>query len=123
MIPHLIVFINPNFKGKHMHIFDSYKELPGEFNNAISSFVVLSGRWRMYDGTGFENPIGDSFTAGMFSLDKTLNLNRLKAKISKSNHLEEEEKKQFLENLNLEEKIEKVERNDVISSIELEGMW
>ena len=45
--PEVILFWDENFRGEHMHIFDSVTNV-GEFNDEISSFIVRKGTWKFY---------------------------------------------------------------------------
>jgi hypothetical protein len=60
-IPQAIVFVDTNFGGDHRHFFDSDPDLTSgsnEWNDDISSIVVLYGNWSFY-----ENPVGAGDTA------------------------------------------------------------
>jgi hypothetical protein len=60
-IPQAIVFLDTNFGGNHAHFFDSNPDLTSgsnEWNDDISSIVVLYGNWSFY-----ANPVGAGDTA------------------------------------------------------------
>lgn len=67
-IPHLIAFVDPDCQGDHTHIFNSITELPKDFNDTISSFVVLGGIWKIFDEPDFEKQIGDVYSEGVYSV-------------------------------------------------------
>jgi len=55
-IPQIIVFTDTMMEGNHKHIFMSEPDLtigPNEWNDQISSIVVISGNW-----TFFADPVG-----------------------------------------------------------------
>ena len=68
VIPEIILFEHPDFRGAHRHVFQAESDLAvtfppgqagtggpagGQFTNITSSFVVVTGTWELFDGTGF----------------------------------------------------------------------
>lgn len=98
MIPHIIVFKDPDCQGKHLHLFDSDPDLPKSFDNAISSIVVLKGIWAVYDKTNFEGEPCGMLSKGIHSFGKKIDLSKLS-----------DEQKKLIDS----------DLNDLISSIKL----
>ena len=114
MVSHIIIFKDEDFKGAHMHIFDSVKKLPLEFDNKVSSLVVLAGKWKLFDGPDFTKRIGGIFTKGVYSFSKieSLDMNSHDVIIT------DEMKTKIKENKEKDRSIE-VKFADVISSIQI----
>jgi hypothetical protein len=61
----LVIFTDVNFGGLHTHIFESTSDftqlalggvgggIPGNWNDKVSSFVILSGRWQFFKDVHF----------------------------------------------------------------------
>ena len=68
---HCIIFQHRNFRGHHRHIFTQEQNLThGEdssLNDNVSSFVVLSGTWKMYRHANFQTPYDGDFGPGAYS--------------------------------------------------------
>lgn len=52
-IPQIVVFDNEDFLGDHGHIFGNMKDL-GKWGNSISSMIILSGTWEVFDDEDFK---------------------------------------------------------------------
>jgi hypothetical protein len=68
------LFADRNFSGWHTHVFESVSDLRqintigsgmisgnvqgGNWNDKVSSFVVISGEWRFFKDTNFQNQYG-----------------------------------------------------------------
>lgn len=77
----LVVFVDADFGGLHTHIYDSVSDLNrlptlGEdtlsprsnrsWANMISSFKILSGKWRFFMEPNFENQMGTDLGPGSY---------------------------------------------------------
>ena len=66
----IIVFDHINFRGHHRHIFGMEKNLnhpeDKSLNDRISSFVVVSGVWRLYRHANFISQLGGEFGPGRY---------------------------------------------------------
>ena len=65
-IPQIVVFDNENFLGDHAHMFGNMKEL-GKWGNSISSMIILSGTWQVFDDEDFKGTNMGSLGPGMYS--------------------------------------------------------
>lgn len=69
-MPHIIVFKHVNFRGSHRHIFGEETNLnhheDKSLNDEISSFVVLSGDWKLYRHSNFSTPYDRTFGPGEY---------------------------------------------------------
>lgn len=67
----IIVFEHRDFRGRHRHIFGHEANLnhseDGTLNDRISSFVVVSGRWRLFRHANFGEPYPLTFPPGEYS--------------------------------------------------------
>lgn len=56
----IILFIDANYHGNHKHTFHAEDNLNADddhgFNDAVSSFHILSGLWVFYKDAGYQNP-------------------------------------------------------------------
>jgi hypothetical protein len=52
-MPQIIAFDKKNFEGDHTHIFGDMPKLDN-WNNSISSMIILSGTWEFFDGQNLE---------------------------------------------------------------------
>jgi hypothetical protein len=77
----IVIFVDSNFGGLHTHLYDlisDLNQLPmlGEdaispstsrsWANMISSFRILSGKWRFFMETNFKNQMGDDLGPGSY---------------------------------------------------------
>ncbi|MBD7911456.1 MULTISPECIES: beta/gamma crystallin-related protein [Clostridium] len=68
LIGHAILFEHDNFKGAHLHVFNGVDSLSQYgFNDIVSSFVVLSGRWQFFRDDQFQFPYEGVFGPGVYS--------------------------------------------------------
>ena len=63
--PHLIVYVDKNFGGLHTHIWGTTADFTqlalggvgsgvgGNWNDAVSSFVIVSGQWQFFKDINF----------------------------------------------------------------------
>ena len=64
---HIILFEDPNMAGKFCHVFNECENLVGlSFNDEVSSFVVLSGNWKMYQISGYRSEWSGTFGPGIY---------------------------------------------------------
>ncbi len=63
---HIILYEDSDFGGAHSHIFGSASPLP-ELNNEVSSFIIESGCWVLYDIEGYNIPRGVILGPGKYS--------------------------------------------------------
>jgi hypothetical protein len=69
MVPHLIVFSEKNLQGRHWHVFGDIPHIGDvafTWDDNISSFVVLAGRWQFYRGRHFNEPVGEPLGPGVY---------------------------------------------------------
>jgi hypothetical protein len=64
--PHLILYIDGNFGGLHTHVFQDTPDftklalggvdsgIGGDWNDKVSSFVIVSGRWQFFKDVNFK---------------------------------------------------------------------
>jgi len=56
---HVILFKDANFQGPHKHVLNAEDNLnaddDNEFNDSVSSIVVLAGNWKFYRNSGFDD--------------------------------------------------------------------
>ena len=64
-LPHLIMYVDANFGGLHTHLFESTADFTklalggvgtgvgGDWNDKVSSFVILSGVWQFFKDINF----------------------------------------------------------------------
>ncbi|GJL73866.1 MAG: hypothetical protein NMNS01_30650 [Nitrosomonas sp.] len=68
---HIIVFEHRNFRGQHRHIFGEESNLnhseDNTLNDKISSFIVLSGDWKLYRHANFSTAYDRTFAPGEYS--------------------------------------------------------
>jgi hypothetical protein len=73
VLPEIILFEHPNFRGAHRHVFQTEKNLAvthggaqpgpagGQFDDRTSSIVVIEGTWILYENrdlTGDKHEVG-----------------------------------------------------------------
>jgi len=67
---HIIIFEHKALRGQHRHIFNEEKTLDHKeddrFNDKVSSFVVLSGTWRLYKHSSFVGAYDETFGPGLY---------------------------------------------------------
>ena len=55
----IILFRDANFGGPHKHVINAEQNLNADddddFNDAVSSFVILQGNWKFYRNAGFDD--------------------------------------------------------------------
>jgi Beta/Gamma crystallin len=73
---HIILYIDANFGGLHTHVFDAVDNLQnialggvdsgidGDWNDKVSSFVILEGNWQFFENWRFDTPLGIGNTLG-----------------------------------------------------------
>jgi hypothetical protein len=69
VVPHLIVFSERQLQGRHWHIFGDIPNIGGvsfTWDDNISSFVVLAGRWQFFRDRNFEGPVGTTMGPGIY---------------------------------------------------------
>ncbi|HEX9261938.1 MAG TPA: beta/gamma crystallin-related protein [Candidatus Bathyarchaeia archaeon] len=65
-----IIFHNANMRGGHRHIFNEEPDLrhpedPG-FNDAVSSFVIVKGVWKLYRDANYANAYDGEYGPGVY---------------------------------------------------------
>ena len=55
-IPHIILFADPFYQGAHKHVFDTQNIM--DFNDKVSSFVILEGQWQFFVDSNFQGQMG-----------------------------------------------------------------
>jgi len=66
----IIIYLARNMRGAHRHIFTEEPDLrhpedPG-FNDAVSSFVILKGVWRLFRDANYQNAYDGEFGQGVY---------------------------------------------------------
>ena len=74
-----IIFVDTEFGGLHTHLFQSVVDftklslggkgvhlVEGDWNDKVSSIVVVSGRWQFFKDTGWQNPMGPVLGPGVY---------------------------------------------------------
>lgn len=66
----IIIFEHRNLHGNHKHIFTSEPNLnAGDdnfFNDKLSSFVIVEGRWQFFRDSNFGNPASQVLQPGVY---------------------------------------------------------
>ncbi|NHZ97632.1 beta/gamma crystallin-related protein [Massilia sp. CCM 8734] len=74
----IVLFEHANYHGAHKHLFTSETNLnaPDDnfFNDKISSFVILSGRWQFYRDSNFQGPASRVFGPGLYNWVEAVNI-------------------------------------------------
>ncbi|ATQ74372.1 hypothetical protein CR152_07525 [Massilia violaceinigra] len=74
----VVLFQHANFHGAHKHLFRSESNLnaPDDkaFNDQVSSFVVLSGRWQFFRDSNFQGPSSQVFGPGLYNWVEAVNI-------------------------------------------------
>jgi hypothetical protein len=72
-----IIYVDTEFGGLHTHLFQSVEDftklalggvnsgISGNWNDKVSSFVIVSGRWQFYTDVGFSGPEGPVLGPGL----------------------------------------------------------
>jgi hypothetical protein len=67
----IVLFEHINFHGAHKHLFGSEHNLAASddnfFNDKISSFVILSGRWQFFRDINFTGQTSNVFGPGRYN--------------------------------------------------------
>lgn len=67
ILPQMILFGDRELKGPHIHIFGPVSDLSDyEFDDQLSSFVVISGRWTFYQNKNYNAPCNITFERGIY---------------------------------------------------------
>lgn len=70
MESHIILFKDANFHGDHKHVLQQETSLnsnaDNQFNDSVSSIVVLSGNWRFFKDSNFANPYPEILGPGLY---------------------------------------------------------
>ncbi len=68
---HIIVFEHINFRGNHKHLFTTESNLAAPddnwFNDKISSFVILEGKWQFFRDINFQGPSSAILGTGKYN--------------------------------------------------------
>ena len=66
----IVLYQNVNMRGAHRHIFTEEPDLrhPEDptFNDAVSSFIILRGVWKLYRDTNFTNAYDGEYGPGVY---------------------------------------------------------
>jgi len=69
-MPHIIVFEHAGFHGAHKHVFTAEPNLAAGddnfFNDRISSFVILEGKWEFFLHSNFQIKLGPTLGPGIY---------------------------------------------------------
>lgn len=75
----LIIYVDANFGGLHTHIFQSTADftqlalggsgsgIGGNWNDKVSSFVIVSGTWQFFKNINFDFQQGGNLGPGLYS--------------------------------------------------------
>ena len=67
---HVILFEHANFRGRHRHIFNAEQNLNAgdddEFNDIVSSIVVVSGNWQFFRNSNFDDDYPSILGPGIY---------------------------------------------------------
>jgi hypothetical protein len=67
---HIILFMHPNLRGPHRHVFEQEPNLShghdSSFNDSVSSFVVISGIWKLYRHPNYNTAYDKEFGPGHY---------------------------------------------------------
>jgi hypothetical protein len=73
----VIIYVVTEFGGLHTHLFPSVEDftklalggvnsgLGGDWNDKVSSFEIVSGKWQFYKNVGFNGPEGPVLGPGL----------------------------------------------------------
>lgn len=71
ILGHVILYRDVNFQGMHKHVFNSEDNLNADgdsnFNDGVSSLVVLAGNWKFYRNSGFDDDYPVVLGPGLYS--------------------------------------------------------
>lgn len=78
ILGHVILFQKLNFHGPHKHVFNQEENLnasdDNDFNDNVSSLVVLSGNWQFFRNSGFDDDYPDILGPGLYSAVTNANI-------------------------------------------------
>lgn len=78
ILGHVILFQNKNFHGAHKHVFNQENNLNADgdnsFNDSVSSLVVLSGNWRFFRNSGFDDDYPVILGPGLYPSVQDVNI-------------------------------------------------
>jgi hypothetical protein len=57
-LPHIILFDNVNCTGAHTHLCGGLSLLSGDWNDRVTSFVILEGNWEFFVDVNFQGQMG-----------------------------------------------------------------
>jgi hypothetical protein len=75
----IILYVDSNFGGLHTHLFESTRDFTklalggvgtnvgGNWNDIVSSFVIVSGKWRFFKDINFQFRQGQDLGPGLYS--------------------------------------------------------
>jgi hypothetical protein len=75
----LIMYVDANFGGLHTHLFESTSDftqlalggvgsgINGNWNDIVSSFVIVSGTWQFFKNVNFDFQQGGNLGPGLYS--------------------------------------------------------
>jgi hypothetical protein len=75
----LIIYVDANFGGLHTHIFETTADfthlalggvdsgIGGNWNDKVSSFVIVSGTWQFFKNINFDFQQGGNLGPGLYS--------------------------------------------------------
>lgn len=80
-MPQIILYVDISFGGLHTHLFESTPDLgqlalggvgsgiTGNWNNIVSSFVIVSGKWKFFRDPNYQGLMGiePSFGPGVYA--------------------------------------------------------
>lgn len=56
--PHVILFADANCSGAHTHVCEAESFVGSAFNDVVSSFIILEGKWQFFVDANFANQMG-----------------------------------------------------------------
>jgi Beta/Gamma crystallin len=57
-LPEIVLFADVNCTGDHTHVFETKAYIGENFNDKVSSFVILEGYWTFFADAEFGRPMG-----------------------------------------------------------------
>jgi len=75
----LVIYVDSNFGGLHTHLYESTPDftqlalggvssgIGGNWNDKVSSFVIVSGRWQFFKNINFNFEQGATLGPGLYS--------------------------------------------------------
>jgi hypothetical protein len=71
---HVLLFEHANFRGRHRHVFNAEQNLDAgddsDFNDSVSSIVVLSGNWQFFRNPNFDDDYPSILGPGLYNFVK-----------------------------------------------------